>query len=100
MALQLRYEAPNGVVAETAYAYIKSLTETDGSIVSFQLFIYYTKKMKDENKDPLYTRSFTFVPDILDDSLNYRKQGYNFLKTEELFKNAINVLEEGQTPFN
>lgn len=98
MALQLEFTAPNGVTANQAYAFIKSLTEIDGSSISFQLYTYYTKEAKENELEPLFTRSYSFTPDVSDEAKNYRKQGYEFLKTIEEFATALDVLEEGQSP--
>lgn len=100
MAMQVNYEAPNGVIAEEAYAYIKSLTEVDGDAVNFQLFVYFNKEAKENNKEPLDIMSLDFIPDVTDTAANYRRQGYSFLKTTVKFSNAIDVLEEGQTSTN
>lgn len=46
----------------------------------------------DENKDEIIERkSYTFKPNINDDSENFIKQGYIFLKTLDEFNGVIDV---------
>lgn len=45
----------------------------------------------------LGSKSYTFIPSVEDNALNFIKQGYEYLKTLEEYKNAIDLLDEGQT---
>lgn len=51
----------------------------------------------DESKEMLVDRlSFEYVPDVADAAPNFFKQGYVYIKTLDEFKDAVDVLEEGQ----
>lgn len=39
----------------------------------------------------------TFIPNISDESSNFIKQGYEYLKTLDKYKDAVDLLDEGQT---
>jgi hypothetical protein len=45
----------------------------------------------------IFTKNYNFVPSIVDNSKNFIKQGYEYLKTLDEFKDAIDLLDEGQT---
>jgi hypothetical protein len=47
--------------------------------------------------DYLELTSYYFKPSILDTASNFYKQGYEYLKTLDIFKNATDVLENGQS---
>lgn len=96
MAIQINFIAPSGVVATEAYVYIGSLTEESGEKITTQIDIYYSKENKDNNQLPIYTDVVSFKPDTTDKANNYRKQGYEYLKTLPNYSGAIDVLEDGQ----
>ena len=51
-----------------------------------------------KNGDLLQTKNYSFIPNIEDAAQNFIKQGYKYLKTLDEYKDATNLLDEGQTP--
>lgn len=50
-----------------------------------------------ELNEPVYDYRFMFTPSTNDNSVRWDKQAYEYLKTLPEFKNAVDVLEEGQS---
>lgn len=50
-----------------------------------------------EKNEPVYDYRFLFTPNQTDNSMRWDKQAYEYLKTLPEFKNAVDVLEEGQS---
>lgn len=50
-----------------------------------------------ELNEPVYDYRFMFTPSQEDNSMRWDKQAYEYLKTLPEFKNAVDVLEEGQS---
>ncbi len=50
-----------------------------------------------ESNEPVYDYRFMFTPSADDNSVRWDKQAYEYLKTLPEFKNAVDVLEEGQS---
>lgn len=74
-----------------AYHRIAHLTGDKNIITCTLEILDETKKYK------LNEETFSFVPSITDDSKNFIKQGYEYLKTLDEYKDAIDLLDEGQT---
>ena len=74
-------------------AYIKILNvEGSKENVKLTVGIY-----KDSTKQSLiYTKNYSFVPNVAENSENFIKQGYEYLKTLAEYEGAIDVLEDGQ----
>lgn len=67
-------------------------SESKNNISTIYLEVYDSKKTK-----VITIESITgFKPSNTDGAENIIKQAYEYLKTTELFKNSLNVLEEGQ----
>lgn len=56
-----------------------------------EVAFYYKDSEFIVNKD-----FYLFTPDISNNSRNFIKQGYEYLKTLKEFDNAIDILEDGQ----
>lgn len=50
-----------------------------------------------DKNEPIYDYRFMFTPSADDNSVRWDKQAYEYLKTLPEFKNAVDVLEEGQS---
>lgn len=74
-------------------AYIKIINQ-HGNKEKIQLDIGIFDK-KDGNL--LIPEYYEFIPDISETSKNFIKQGYEYLKTLDKFKDATDLLDEGQT---
>ncbi|PEO16809.1 hypothetical protein [Bacillus wiedmannii] len=46
--------------------------------------------------DPIKQENYKFTPSVMDDSLNFVKQAYIYVKRRTEFAGAVDVLEEGQ----
>lgn len=79
------------LVFSDAYIEIVSLTGTKNKI-RINVNTYDTNSKENLIK----MEEYSFTPSIEDGSENFIKQGYEFLKTLEEFKGAIDILEEGQ----
>ena len=44
----------------------------------------------------LDAKEYNFTPSIADNSVNFLKQGYDYLKTLDEYKDTIDLLDEGQ----
>jgi hypothetical protein len=95
MALQIKYKKEvfgQEILFEKAYV---EITFISGD--KYNLDIYVTIYNNQSKQDVLDKTSYRFSLDITDNGLNPYKQGYNYMKTLEEYKDAIDVLEEGQT---
>ena len=91
--------ADNGVEVINAYHRISSVNGNQEEI-SITLTAYPSQKFYLENKyiRPLYTKTYSFAPNVADDADNIFKQAYSYLFGLEEYNNVINILEEGQVP--
>ena len=76
---------------ENAYIKIDNITGSKSNII-ISIAIYNFK-----NGTVILRKSYNFVPDISENAKNFIKQGYEYLKTLDEYKDAINLLDEGQT---
>ena len=86
---------PSSVSLSDVYFRINSL-EGNKSKLKINLVGVYTYKIKDADmqqdcdaKEVVYSNSFNFAPCVDDGSANFIKQGYEYLKTLEEFKEAV-----------
>lgn len=75
---------------ENAYIKIDSI-QGDKNNIEFRVQMF--NKTKEYLIDE---RFYNFIPDVLENSPNFIKQGYEYLKTLPEFQDAVDVLEEGQ----
>lgn len=76
------------LIFEKAYFKIGSLRGSKDSLVIFVEGFDTKEKLLS-----VFQREYTFTPSVDDMSPNFIKQGYLFLKKQEEYKNAIDVLE-------
>lgn len=79
-------------IVERGYVKIEYI---EGDKEQIRAFIGYRKNRDDVS--PLKTKEVIFIPSVADDAPNYHKQLYDYLKNQEEFKSAIDVLEYGQS---
>lgn len=60
--------------------------------LEFKLYIY-----TNDRKKLIDTKIFSFTPSVEENSQNFIKQGYEYLKTLEEYKDAIDILEPAQS---
>lgn len=90
MALQINITTDSGIMVENSYVRIGNI-EGDKNNLSFALNFYKNKESFQGNLASLKNEYHSFIPNM--DS-NFIQQGYEFLKTKEEYKNAIDLLDE------
>ncbi len=83
-------------------AYLKitatqTITEGTKNICNVTISFYKNKNASDNAKKPLDFYSDSFIPKFGKDVLDIKAQAYIALKQKDLFKDAIDLLDEGQT---
>jgi hypothetical protein len=91
MAISKNYNFRD-IIISNAYFRIDNLNGNKNGI-NIILGIYSNK----DSSKAIETKLYTFVPNVLDNSKNFIKQGYEYLKTLDEFKDAVDLLDEGQT---
>lgn len=92
MALLVDKIIINGVEVRNAYARVDTIQGNKNKI-EFSLNYYVNREQYQGGFGYLKQELFSYKPDISDTSVNFFKQSYDFLKTLETFKNALNVEE-------
>lgn len=88
MALKMEVEAPSGLVLSEAYIKIDQLGWVPGSMyVTFG--IYANSTAREDGKETIDRRYFSFAPDVSDESPNYHVQAYEHAKMLEEYENAV-----------
>jgi hypothetical protein len=83
------YDANLEVEVEGCYWKITKI-EGNKLLINFLVGVYRTKEKADANFPPINEIVFQFTPD-LSSSDNFLTQGYNYLKTLDEFKDAVDV---------
>ncbi|MCB5235517.1 hypothetical protein [Niallia circulans] len=97
MSLITKVTLESGIEITNAYITIGRLEEQNKYITIYvETFLDQAAYL--EGKPYVSRKSYNFDADVSENSLNYRKQGYEFMKTMDEYGDAIDVLEEGQTP--
>ncbi|MCO7177008.1 hypothetical protein ACFP7A_01170 [Sporolactobacillus kofuensis] len=79
------------ITFEQAYHQIDSI---NGNKETLNIVVFvYSDSMKENF---IKQKTYSFVPSISDQSANFYKQGYEYLKTVDDYSDAIDILEEGQ----
>lgn len=88
MGLIISLELENGISIENAYARINTVGGSkEKSTIS--VHFYKDKISYNEGKELLKEVIFEFTPSVEDNSDNWIKQGYEYLKTSPLFVSSI-----------
>ena len=93
MALQMRMVAESGITLESAYIKIEH-TSGNAERQSLIVCIYADENARNEDKSPVDQKTYNFECSVTDDAPNFIKQGYNWMKTTEEYKDAVDILEE------
>lgn len=97
MALSINnYLLKNGLIAPTTYIIVDYLNGTQNTI-NFNVNTFISKKAKEEHSQPIEFQTFQFESDTTDSALNIFKQAYEHLKSLDQYKNAMDILEDGQS---
>ena len=92
MALILNKGFENGIIVNNSYARIDSIFGSKSKI-EFTLNYYINKDAFSKNNSYLEQELYSFIPSVEQNSSNFIKQGYEYLKTLEEFKSATDDLE-------
>ncbi|WP_375104044.1 hypothetical protein ACDZ28_13655 [Paenibacillus sp. RS8] len=93
MALALeKLTLDSGIDVESSYVRIDTINGNKNSL-TIGVSYYVSQESFSEGKPFFEMEWHTFQPSVADGSLNYHKQGYEYLKTLPKFENAIDVLE-------
>lgn len=90
MALKMKIETTSGIILDNAYIRLDQLGWFKG-VIHVTVGIYANQEAALTNKDTVDQKSYNFVPDISENSLNYHTQGYEHLKTQDYFVDAIDA---------
>ena len=96
MALQKTIILDNGLTATNAYIRIDTINGYKGGL-QISVNSYAIQADFQNGKGYLEQKLYNFTPSVADDSKNFIKQGYEYLKTLTDFQDAADVLETGQT---
>lgn len=90
MALQVDFSLDNGLEAHNAYVRISYIYGSKTS-VAIRVDVYLSQDAFLDNKKPLQnSKNYYFTPS-LDATDNFLKQGYQYLKTLDEFKDAKDI---------
>lgn len=92
MALKLKVTLSSGIVVNDAYARIFFLN-WDKQRLNIGIEYFVDKASADSGKPNFNTFFYEFPPSVAEGSLNFVKQGYEYLKTLPEFVDTIDVLE-------
>ena len=85
MALIKQIKTNHGLILENAYIKITKQTGNKDNI-NIIVSIFKDKQSSDENKESITQYVYNFTPNLEE---NFIKQGYEYLKTLNEFKNAV-----------
>jgi hypothetical protein len=90
MALIKSIKLLNGIELKDGYFKIFNIMG-DKNMLSLNVQIYFSKEHCDNTGIPIAGDSYSFKPAVLNESENFLKQGYDYLKTLPEFKDAIDA---------
>lgn len=85
----------NGLSVENAYIRIDTVAGYKGRL-DISVNSYLSKESFLGKQGYLEQKIYNFIPSVEDSSSNFIKQGYEYLKTLDEYKDAIDLLDEGQ----
>jgi hypothetical protein len=91
MAFQMDIQTDMGFSFPNSYCYIHAIGGSK-ELLHIQVNWYVDQEARLNNLKPVTSKGFSFVPNVEDDSLNFIKQGYIYLKTLDEFSNTIDIL--------
>lgn len=92
MALGKNIVLNNGLKVEGAYIRIDAISGNKDKL-DISVNSYISKEKFNEGVGYLEQKQFIFKPSVEDNSFNFIKQGYEYLKTLEEYENAIDLLD-------
>lgn len=96
MAISKNLTLSNGLTISNAYIRIDTVSGYKGSL-QISVNSYSSQQDFQNGKGYLDQKIYNFIPSVVDGSANFIKQGYEYLKTLDDYKDTTNVLEDNQT---
>lgn len=96
MALSKNIILNNGLTVENAYIRIDTVNGYKGGL-DISVNSYISQKVFATGQGYLEQKIYSFIPNVDDTASNFIKQGYEYLKTLDEYKDAMDLLDEGQT---
>lgn len=93
MALVKKMELSNGIILDKSYSKIAEVV-CNKEVINFTLVIYKDKECRILNKDSVQVKHYACTHNINFNSENSIKQSYEYLKTLDEYKDAIDDLDE------
>jgi hypothetical protein len=90
MAFQMDVQSDMGVSFPNTYCYIHKIGGSK-ELLYLQVNWYVDKEARINNLKPIESKGYNFVPEVGEESFNFIKQGYLYLKTLEEFSEAIDI---------
>ncbi len=97
MALSKNIVLGNGLTVDNSYIRIDTISGYKSGL-DISVNSYVSRQDFKDGKGYLEQKFYNFVPNVDDNAKNFIKQGYEYLKTLDEYKDAISILEEGQVP--
>ena len=90
MALQKNISTNVGLTLNDAYIKIDEQSGTKESL-NLRVRNYVSKNAREQGRDWVSEAIYTFTPSVEDGSLNFIRQGYEYLKTLPEFEDAVDA---------
>lgn len=90
----------NQIEMQNAYLKISTLTIIslgNTNVCNIIMYAYKDKTYSDSNSSPLISYTETFIPIFSNGAKDIKSQAYDYLKTLDEYKDAVDLLDEGQT---
>lgn len=92
MALQIKKDFDIGISSNNAYAKIESVNGNK-DLLDILVAFYLNEESRTNNKSYIEIKNYLFKPNMSDTGENFIKQGYEYLKTLDEYRDAIDLLD-------
>lgn len=92
MALSLRYETAQGVILDNAYIRIDDIGGNKERL-SIRVRVYSSEEGFRAGKESFCEELYTLAPSVADNSPNFIRQGYEYLKSLPEYEMSIDIFE-------
>lgn len=88
MAISKNITLNNGLTVNNAYIRVDTISGFKGGL-DISVNSYVSKEVFEDGQGYLEQKIYNFVPDVSDTALNFIKQGYEYLKTLDEYKDTV-----------
>jgi hypothetical protein len=88
MAFRMTFESDMGISLPDTYCYVHKIGGSK-DLLYVQVNWYISEEVRHSDLKPIDSKGYSFVPDVTDESYNFIKQAYLYLKTLEEFAEAV-----------